>query len=89
MHLPRRPVLHAETLVLLCALYLLLACNGPFWRAALAGRPAWSAATWGFGVAMLAAFTAVYVLAAGLLATRHTVRPLLAALVLVAAAPSR
>ena len=34
----QRPALHTETLVLLCVSFLLLAGNGPFWRAALAGR---------------------------------------------------
>ena len=84
----RRPVVHVETLLLLGALYLLLACNGPFWRAALAGR-GWDApATWGFAGALLAILVAFHVALAGLVATRHTVRPLLTVLILVAAAAS-
>jgi lipid A ethanolaminephosphotransferase len=81
----RRPELATETLVLLAALYLLAACNLPFWRAALAGRDLAAPGTWALAAAMFVAFGALYVAAAGLLATRHTVRPLLAALILVAA----
>ena len=84
----RRPGLHVETLLLLCALYLMLACNLPFWRAALAGRTWNSLATWGFAVALLAAFAAIYLAFAGLFATRHSVKPLLTLTLLVAAAAS-
>ena len=84
----RRPVLHTETLVLLCALYLLLACNAPFWRAVLAGRDLAAPASWGFALALFASFTGAYVAFTLLVATRWTVRPLLAVLVLVSAALS-
>ncbi len=84
----RRPALHTETLVLLCALYLLGVCNAPFWRAALAGRDLSSPASWGFGLALFCALAALYVGLACLLATRRTVRPMLAALLLLAAALS-
>jgi lipid A ethanolaminephosphotransferase len=84
----RRPLLHTETLILLCALYLLLVCNGPFWRAALAGRSWDQPATWGFAAALLAVFTAGYVAVTALVSTRHTVRPLLTVLVLVTAGAS-
>ncbi|WBY01648.1 phosphoethanolamine--lipid A transferase [Ramlibacter tataouinensis] len=80
-----RPALHTETLVLLAALYLLAACNGPFWRAALAGRELSSPATWGFALALFGALAALYVGLACLVATRRTVRPLLAALLLLGA----
>ncbi|MGZ5180082.1 MAG: phosphoethanolamine transferase [Ramlibacter sp.] len=82
----QRPTLHTETLVLICAVYLLAACNLPFWRAALAGRDWASAGTWGFALAMFGSFTAAYVAFTCLFATRRTVRPLLAVLVLTAAA---
>jgi lipid A ethanolaminephosphotransferase len=84
----RRPSLHTETLVLACVLYLLLACNAPFWRAALAGRDWGSAGTWALAAAMFASFSGAYVAFTCLLATRWTVRPLLTGLVLVAAALS-
>jgi len=82
----QRPTLHTETLVLICAVYLLAATNLPFWHAALAGRDWAATGTWEFALAMFGSFTAAYVAFACLLATRWTVRPLLAVLVLVAAA---
>lgn len=85
---PRRPTLTVETLLLLAALYLLLACNGPFWRAALAGRDWAQPATWGFAAALLGMFTAVYFIVLGLVANRYTVRPLLATAFVAAAAAS-
>lgn len=80
-----RPVVHVETLVLLTMLFLMLAGNRPFWRAALAGR-AWDALpTWGFAAALLAAFSAFYFAFTALFSSRHTVRPLLTVLVLCTA----
>ncbi len=84
----RRPALHTETLVLLAAAWLLLGCNAPFWRAALVGRE-WSAGTtWALAGAMLLSFAAAYVGFTLLVATRWTVRPLLSALLLLAASLS-
>lgn len=80
-----RPALHVETLVLLTMLFLMLAGNGPFWRAALAGR-GWDAlATWGFAAALLSAFSAFYFAFVALFSSRHTVKPLLTVLVLCTA----
>jgi lipid A ethanolaminephosphotransferase len=81
----RRPVLQVETLVLLCACFLLLAGNGPFWRAALAGRDWTQASSWGFAAAVFCAFTAIYFVVTSLLATRLTVKPLLTVLVITTA----
>ena len=81
----QRPALHVETLVLLCVGFLLLTGNGPFWRAALAGRGWELAATWGFAAALFAAFAAFYFFFAALLATRLTVKPLLSVLLLCTA----
>ena len=83
-----RPTLHAETLVLLAAAYLLAACNGPFWRAALGSRDWGLPGTWALAAAMAVSFTAAYVAFCGLVATRWTVRPLLALLLLTGAALS-
>ncbi len=81
-----RPAVHTETLVALVAVYLLLAGNSPFWRAALAGR-AWSEpGTWLFAGAMFVALSSFYLAITALFATRHTVRPLLAVLLVVTAA---
>ncbi|MBI2768671.1 MAG: phosphoethanolamine--lipid A transferase [Burkholderiales bacterium] len=84
MRIPR-PALHTETLVLACAAFLMLAGNQPFWRAALAGRPWGEIGTWGFAAAVYVALTAFYLAFAALFSTRHTVRPLLAVLLLVTA----
>jgi lipid A ethanolaminephosphotransferase len=83
-----RPTLHTETLVLASAVYLLAACNLPFWRAALAHRDWAAPGTWALFLGMFGAFTAAYVAFACLLATRRTVRPLLALLILLSAALS-
>lgn len=83
-----RPALHSETLVLACAAYLMLAGNGPFWRAALAGRSWADAGTWGFAAALFVALTTFYIAVAALFSSRLTVRPLLALVLLVTAAAS-
>ena len=81
----QRPRLHVETLVLLCACFLLLAGNGPFWRAALAGRDWSQASNWGFGAAVFCSLAATYFVFTSLVATRLTVKPLLTVLVVVTA----
>lgn len=87
--LHRRPYLSMEALLWLGALYLMLACNGPFWRAVLAGRDWTMPASWLFAAALLVACVSVYFMMLALvtlLITRHGARPLLAALFLVSAA---
>ncbi|HZY19422.1 MAG TPA: phosphoethanolamine--lipid A transferase [Ramlibacter sp.] len=84
----RRPALHTETLVFLCALYLLAACNLPFWRAVVAGRSWTAPGTLSLLASLSCSFVGLYVAAGCALATRWTVRPLLSALVLVSAALS-
>ena len=81
-----RPALHVETLLLAGALFLMLAGNGAFWRGALAGRAPGDPATWLFGGAVLAAFTAFYFAAAAILGNRHTAKPLLTVLFVASAA---
>ena len=83
-----RPAVHTETLVLACAAYVMLAGNGPFWRAALAGRSWDQADTWGFSAALFISLTAFYTAVAAPLSSRFTVRPLLALILLVTAAAS-
>ncbi|HXE49340.1 MAG TPA: phosphoethanolamine--lipid A transferase [Ramlibacter sp.] len=81
-----RPAIHVETLVLLVAMFLMAAGNGPFWRAALAGRGWGEPATWFFAGALFTAFAALYVAAGAAVAGRHTVKPLLTVLLMVSAA---
>ncbi|ROZ66536.1 phosphoethanolamine transferase [Ramlibacter sp. WS9] len=81
-----RPKLHVETLVLICAAFMMLACNRPFWHMALAGRPMDEPGTWLFAAAVFIAFTAFYFAFGSALATRHTAKTLLTILLLVTAA---
>ena len=83
-----RPAVHIETLVLACAAFVMLAGNGPFWRAALAGRSWDHGATWFFSAAVFVSFTCLYIAVLALLSSRHTVRPLLALVLLVTASAS-
>jgi len=83
---PARLAIHVETLVLLGAIFLMLAGNGSFWRAALAGRPAAEPATWAFAAAVFTAFTAFYFAAAAIMVNRHTAKPLLTVLFMISAA---
>jgi lipid A ethanolaminephosphotransferase len=80
-----RPAVHVETLVLLSALFLMLAGNGSFWRAALAGRDWAQASTLGLAAAMFVALSAFYFAFGASISTRHTVKPLLTVLLLVSA----
>lgn len=81
-----RPAIHLETLVLFSAAFLMLAGNGPFWRAALAGRSWGDPGTWGFAGALFVALTALYLAFGAAVAGRHTVKPLLSVFLLVSAA---
>ena len=80
-----RPAVHVETLVLAASVFLLGAMNAPFWSAALRGRSWGEPATWAFAAAMFGVFASVYFIAAALLSTRHTVKPLLTVLVITTA----
>jgi lipid A ethanolaminephosphotransferase len=83
-----RPAVQLETLVLLCAAFVMLAGNGPLWRAALAGRDWDQPGTWGFSSALFISLTAFYIAVAAVVSNRYTVRPLLAVILLVTAAAS-
>lgn len=80
-----RPALSVDALTLLASLYFALVSSSPFWRAALDGHSWQQASTWWFAGALLVALVSLNQLVLGLFATRWTVRPLLAGLVLVAA----
>ncbi|MRD45991.1 phosphoethanolamine--lipid A transferase [Caenimonas koreensis DSM 17982] len=80
-----RPAIHVETLVLATSIFLLAVMNAPFWSAALRGRSWGEPATWAFMAAMFGVFVSAYFIAAALLSTRHTVKPLLSILIVVTA----
>jgi lipid A ethanolaminephosphotransferase len=80
-----RPVVKAETLVVLGACFMMASGNGPFWRAAMSGRDWGSAGAWGVMAAFFGIFAAAYCLFTLLFSTRLTVKPLLSLLVLITA----
>ena len=84
----RRPEVHTETLLAIAAVFILVSGNGPFWRAALAGRAGSDPATWLFGAAVFLTLASFYFAFTALLATRHTVKPLVSMLLVVTAAAS-
>lgn len=77
--------LSTETLVLLAALWFSVISNSAFRQAALQGLESSATSPVGFGIAALVGVAALHALLVGLVATRWTVRPLLAVLLLAAA----
>jgi len=75
-----------EQLVIAAAVFWLLAGNQPFLAAAVQGRPLPAAA--GFALALALALVALHTLLLGLVAQRHSIKPLLALLTLVTALAS-
>jgi lipid A ethanolaminephosphotransferase len=84
----RRPAVHTETLVACAAVFMLLAGNGPFWRAALTGRALADPGSWLFAGAVFLALACFYFAFTALFATRETVKPLLSVFLVVTAAAS-
>ncbi len=72
-----RPTLSTEGVLLLGVVGLALGMNATFWRAALAGRSWVEPANWRFALALFVLFVALHFVGLALVATRHTVRPLL------------
>lgn len=77
----RRPLLSVEALVLLVSLGFSLLCNVPFWRAAVPAPLAQPR----FALSLLLVVTGLHALLLGLVATRWTLKPLLALLLPVTA----
>ncbi|HEX9397745.1 MAG TPA: phosphoethanolamine--lipid A transferase [Burkholderiales bacterium] len=82
----RRPELAVETILFAGSLLLASLANLVFWRAALAGRPAADPATLRYVAATFVLLAAAHFFVLGLVATRHTVRPLLALAIVASAA---
>jgi lipid A ethanolaminephosphotransferase len=82
---PARPAIHTETLLALAAAFIMLAGNGPFWRAALADRAWTEPGTWLFAGAIFVALSAFYFAFMALIGHRRAVRPLVAVFLLVTA----
>jgi len=84
----RIPPVSTELLIVTASLFFSVFSNGPFWSAMLSERSWASAGTWLFGAATFIVLTALHAFMLGLLATRRTVKPLLAILFVVTAAAS-
>ena len=81
----KRPAVHTETLLACVAVFIMLAGNGPFWRAALASRPWAEPGTWLFAGAVFVSLASFYFVLAAIFSTRHTVKPLATVLLFVTA----
>lgn len=81
-----RPVVSVETLLLGFSLYFTAACNTPFWHALTSGRS--SEGGLSYVLAVGTALTALHFVLLAPLLNRWTAKPLLGALVLVAASTS-
>jgi lipid A ethanolaminephosphotransferase len=84
----RRPSVRAETLLAAAAVFMLLAGNTPFWRAALANRPWSEPGTWLFAGAVFVTLASFYFAFTAIFSTRHTVKPLLTLLLVLTAVAS-
>ncbi len=84
----RRPEFAAETLILLAALLIVGALNGPLWSAIVHDRTLSTLADWRFVVSFFSALVALYFFLIGLLSSRHTLRPLISALIVTSAITS-
>lgn len=78
----------SDQVVIAAGLFWAFAFNGSFFSTVTRGRQASDASTWGFGLALAIGLVALNVLLTGLLAHRRTVKPLVAALTVAAAAGS-
>lgn len=74
-----------EQLVLIASVYWALVANGPFYEAALAGRPLLAPATWAYAVALAVIVAALHVLLLGLVASRRALKPTLGVLIVCTA----
>jgi lipid A ethanolaminephosphotransferase len=87
-NLSGRPTLRVETLVALAALYMMALGNASWWSAVSAGRAAADPGTWLFLGACFVLLAAAHFVVMAVAATRWTVKPLLALLVVVTAVAS-
>ncbi|HVJ37386.1 MAG TPA: phosphoethanolamine--lipid A transferase [Stenotrophomonas sp.] len=73
-----RPTLSSEGLILAASVFFALACNGPFWRSAMA----WSGGGIGMALSLFVVLVAVHSLLLGLLLWRWSAKPVLTVLLL-------
>ncbi|HKO66301.1 MAG TPA: phosphoethanolamine--lipid A transferase [Burkholderiaceae bacterium] len=80
-----RPVVSAESLILVVAVFIAIADNVPFWRGVLLYRDFAAASTWSLAVLTLLLLTAVHYVVLASLSTRRTLKPVLCVSMLIAA----
>ncbi len=78
----------AETLILIVSLFFTLASNRPLWAALLEGRVLGAPSTWIYAGALACVLTALQFVLMALLATRWTLKPILALFIVVSAVAS-
>lgn len=79
----RRPVFATEWTLLAVSAYLIVSCNGPFWRAVMEGRVISSPQTWRFLLGLGVACTALTFLACALLCVGRAAKVVLTVLILL------
>ncbi|RPH44743.1 MAG: phosphoethanolamine--lipid A transferase [Burkholderiales bacterium] len=82
----RRPEVASEWLILAVSVFIVATQNGAFWRGLLASRDPMAPGTWAIVAASAAMLVATHVVLAGLLGPRAVLRPVLAVLLMAAAA---
>lgn len=80
-----RPRVGAEVLALAASMFFALACNTPFFKAALSGRVSGDPSTWMFGGAMLVMLTSLHLFLLLLVLHRSIARGLLSILIIATA----
>lgn len=84
--LNRRPVVEPEWLILIVSAFIAATANGAFWKGLLAGRDLAAPGTWAVVAASATMLVSMHVVLPALMGPRVLLRPLLALLLLVAAA---
>ncbi len=74
-----------EQVLLVASIFFALAANQPFLRVALHGRDSGDPAIWGFALALVVWLAALHFVLMALVASRWTIKPLLALLIVVSA----
>ena len=81
-----RPMLRVEMVLLIVLSWLIAVMNGPWWRAAMAGRDWSELSTWVFLGCVAVALVALHFVLIAPFAGRRIVRPLLSLLIVISAA---
>ncbi|MGC4028245.1 MAG: phosphoethanolamine--lipid A transferase [Steroidobacteraceae bacterium] len=83
---PGRPALHAETVILLVVIWMIVMLNARWWSALIASHSLRNPASWGFLAAVGIALVALHFAVLAPFMNRWTMRPLLSVIVVLATA---